>query len=915
MIAKPKISTVIPVYNVENYVAETIDSVLAQNIGFLDNIEVILVDDGSTDGSAEVCRSYVDRFPDNIQLIQQKNSGVSSARNAGLERAKGEYVHFFDSDDLISRDAYKKLTRLLDANESDIDFAALKIEFFDGRIGGHPLNFKFTDNRVIDVSIEPEASIMHMATCLIRRKSIAHKFQEGIKISEDVRFLSDLLLPNKKYGVVSDAYYFYRKRPNGGSAIDNARHDVSFYKVTPKQVYQYILDEWGRGDREIPLYAQHLVMYDMQWRLTQSSEEGLTTKAINEYRSTLARILKLIDDRVIISKKDVKPNRILFALKLKYGTESIPKVTLEQFSRTLTSSKGPEVALQFISVMGDEVELEGYILNDPLAGSSYAKMAGRNYELNRSENIHVADKFMGEIIDERSPFKVSIPISYEGGDIEFIRTSDTGQVTMKINPKRFTGLSIVRNSYTVRGRYIVSNKTGLIRIRKLNTPRYFISELVWIVRVVFSLRVKQALKQIYHVVKSPKRDVKNYARLMRAVLLPLVMLVRNIGTVFYRLAYAVMRPFYRKRDIWIVSDRTSSAGDNGEAFFRHVMSSTNHRSDTMFVISKRSSDYKRLRAEFGNRIVAHESLCYKLLFLQSTKIVSSQAEDHVINPFRYRLYQMNNLYTYDFVFLQHGIIKDDISDWLNRFNKNIRLFITSTQSEYDSILYCPYYYRPSNVLLSGLPRFDELVNRPDRKIILAPTWRHDLVSAMPLIDGQRGYSSEFKQSGYFKFFNGLINDPTLRLAMKKHGITGDFLLHPAFEAQVRDFKQSETFSIGEFPHNYKKAFSEGELLITDYSSVVFDFAYLGKPVMYVQRDRKSFFSGHTYKQGYFDYDKDGFGPVACNSKQAVDIIVAMIERNFTIEKKYKKRMDAFYKFRDRDNSKRVYDAICMLDES
>lgn len=94
-----KFSVIIPVYNVENYLEETIQSVIHQTIGFKKNIQIILVNDGSPDDSGKICEKYQREYPDNIVYVEQKNAGVSAARNNGLKYAEGEIINFLDSDD------------------------------------------------------------------------------------------------------------------------------------------------------------------------------------------------------------------------------------------------------------------------------------------------------------------------------------------------------------------------------------------------------------------------------------------------------------------------------------------------------------------------------------------------------------------------------------------------------------------------------------------------------------------------------------------------------------------------------------------------------------------------------------------------------------------------------------------------
>ena len=89
-----KFSVVIPVYNAESYFDETINSIINQTIGFKENIQVILVNDGSTDKSEEICKNYQENYPNNIVYISKKNEGVSKTRNVGMQYIKGKYVNF-----------------------------------------------------------------------------------------------------------------------------------------------------------------------------------------------------------------------------------------------------------------------------------------------------------------------------------------------------------------------------------------------------------------------------------------------------------------------------------------------------------------------------------------------------------------------------------------------------------------------------------------------------------------------------------------------------------------------------------------------------------------------------------------------------------------------------------------------------
>ena len=114
----PLVSVIIPVYNVEKYLEECVNSVINQTYK---NIEVILVDDGSTDSSGDICDEYV-MFDSRISVLHKANGGLSSARNAGMKKASGEWIYFLDSDDFLELDMLSHLVNLATRKQADIVF-------------------------------------------------------------------------------------------------------------------------------------------------------------------------------------------------------------------------------------------------------------------------------------------------------------------------------------------------------------------------------------------------------------------------------------------------------------------------------------------------------------------------------------------------------------------------------------------------------------------------------------------------------------------------------------------------------------------------------------------------------------------------------------------------------------------------
>src|SRR5690606_38697781 len=200
-----------------------------------------------------------------------------------------------------------------------IDFVGLRVEFFDSQLGEHPLNYKFTADRVVNVHQEPDAAILHLSSCVIRREVIKHKFDTSIKISEDMKFLTELLKQNSSYGLIKSATYYYRKRSAGGSAIDGSLGNKDFYLVTPLAVYRYLFDLWRDEAGKVHPYVQNTVAYDLQWRMRQRSQEVLTKEEENQYKDVIRGLIYDIDDEILFNQKYLSIAQLLYMLKIKHG--------------------------------------------------------------------------------------------------------------------------------------------------------------------------------------------------------------------------------------------------------------------------------------------------------------------------------------------------------------------------------------------------------------------------------------------------------------------------------------------------------------------------------------------------------------------------------------------------------------------
>jgi len=317
---KYKISVVIPVYKVEDYLRETVNSVINQTIGFEENIQIIFVNDGSPDESEKICMEYKQKYPDNIIYIKKENGGVSSARNAGIEYIQGKYVNFLDSDDCWESNAFEKMTALFDENYDMTDVVAARKKFFDGRDGWHHLDYKYYKTRIADLKKEYETVQLDVTGALIKTEAIGERrFSSKLKYGEDAVFVSSILLDRMTLGVCREAVHKYRKRQNESSALQNELKSRSYYFDSPeyfhKELFRLSREKYGK----VELFIQFTVMYDISWRVGKEVREYLSEEDYQKYTDTLTELIRQIDDKVILKQKKLWKKQKVYCLLKKHG--------------------------------------------------------------------------------------------------------------------------------------------------------------------------------------------------------------------------------------------------------------------------------------------------------------------------------------------------------------------------------------------------------------------------------------------------------------------------------------------------------------------------------------------------------------------------------------------------------------------
>lgn len=373
----------------------------------------------------------------------------------------------------------------------------------------------------------------------------------------------------------------------------------------------------------------------------------------------------------------------------------------------------------------------------------------------------------------------------------------------------------------------------------------------------------------------------------------------------------------KHKDIILITDRPKFGDDNGESLFRHIRANRpDLRDRTWLVLDKSAPSFPELSKT--GRVVPPGSPLHRKLYLNTQILFSSHISESYNNPyFDIPLAGYRDVTDFTFVWLQHGITKDHVGSAFNRVKRGLDGVVVATEHEQRYALSDDFAHSSDSVMSTGFPRFDLLRDTSgtgQRSIIYMPTWRSWLTGARRT-DGTSERIEHFDRQNYFTHQQQFLTHPDLADALERNDVQLRMVLHPAMNAYSEDYEalQSDRITVHR-PGSvaYAEAIASGSAMITDYSSVFFDFAYLGKPVIFDHSDDAEYRLRH-YSHGLFDYSSSAPGPIVHSVEQLVLATVDLIDSRFEPDPQYSQRLDSVFLFRDRANSERVLERALDID--
>ncbi len=295
-----KATVIVPVYNVEKYVESCLISLTKQTIGF-ESIEVLLVNDGSTDGSEAICRSFADKY-ENVVLYSKENEGLSRTRNYALSKANGKYIFFLDSDDRLRADTIKAVTEFFDTVYDEVDLVTYRIiQYYNNSpVITHYRYRTLLKSGVYDLT-DPQNRFItqtNINICIKNRGEGNLLFDTTPNFChEDEKYCCDILKRKMKIGFCDKGEYIYN-RDNIDSIVSSRFSPENIFE-TSMDFYEQLFNGFGSF---VPAYFQGIVFNDLRWKLKDGKLlpihlEGAEWKTANV---RIDRLLARIDEDMIV---------------------------------------------------------------------------------------------------------------------------------------------------------------------------------------------------------------------------------------------------------------------------------------------------------------------------------------------------------------------------------------------------------------------------------------------------------------------------------------------------------------------------------------------------------------------------------------------------------------------------------------
>ena len=850
-----RITVIVPVYNVEEYLRECLDSLVAQTIEH-DQVEVLLINDGSIDNSLAICREYAENHS-MFKVFDKENEGVSITRNFGIRNAKGKFITYLDSDDTITEKTLELLCNFFDKHYDKTDVVTYKEVTYN--IDGTPKAPHYRYDFLKESGIYDLKNKVFCSQTLINIvvKNLGEDniyFDEKIGYHEDQMYCNQLLNDKMTLGYVAGCEYRYNKH-EGSISEENMNALFLFEKTTA--YWEFLFNQY----EVVPQYFQALFFNDLRWKIRANVLFPYQYDG-EQFDHAVGRIKKLldkVDDAVIMNFPSVNNFHKHYFLNLKSDRNkatviaNYDSIKVQKNGLQLYKNKKMEIILSKLNVFNDE-----------LCICAHLKSPVFNYIISEPKIVAEITTQDGSVITK----EMDKYISYDSYYLTREKTN---------NFYGFEFVCDIKNIAKLKFKAIVDQVSyDCCYYFMTNAP---FSKALNKYRSIFNNCTIEFKDNTFYVEQTDSSIEREKANLE----------YQNKGDV-YRIRSSA--DALRDKQIWLYYDCSGVEKDNGYYQFMHDFDKNDGIIRYYVTGNGDNTNYELFSTKQISYIVHFGSERHKILYLAAEKIITAFIEDRNIIPFsKEELPYYCDVAHPQVIYLQHGILHAHLP-WKYSPGKILAdKIVVSSYFELDSFTN-NYNFRKENLIPSGMPRFDHIDTsvKPINRILFAPSWRNYLTKE----DKDRGWiinDKKFMASDYYIKFNDFLNSERLGKFLEEKDLYLDFKIHPIFEPFLHCFenKNPRVSFTGSSVDD-----SEYALFITDFSSFVFDFAYLKRPIIYFVPDMPQFKSGmNLYRELDLPFEK-AFGNLTTEPEDSVNEVIRIVENGFALDPVFKERLDNFF---------------------
>ena len=833
-----KFSIIIPAYNAEKTIRACIDDI--RNYSYdLKKVELIVVNDGSIDRTMDIVNEVKNKETAlDINIINKNNGGVSSARNAGLKEATGEYILFLDSDDKLSPNSLADLETFL--TENPVHIAVYNIEYTsNGR--RHWRNEYLKKSGVYDANKFCYGALTTVNFCIRNRGTENELFDVNLYMHEDEEFATRNALIEGRFGFCQEAVYLYDNTNETSATNTKLNPYYSFDQSI--SVYEKIIDESIRRVGTICEYVQAVIVNDLGWKLRSNVLFSESKKLQNVQVQKIRGILQHINPEIILNHPNLDKFHKHFFLRLSGVTPKVyflgQKIMFE-VAGYREHVKQNEIYISRIRREGDRVRFVGfyktyitdYINRDEV--KIYALQGNRTIECVKRK-------------------------TYYSHHRSKTRTND------------FLGFELLVDLEYSRLSFFVTIKNRAYRINKFAFKDYGGYK-------DLNIRIGDCLLFF------DRSDGE-----FRFEKLSLLSFVRSINkdNILGMSLISISACLRKFSNISIYNDR-EGVFDNALYQFIHDVDS--HDGIDRYYVYFKESDKEILRKQYRipeSKLLKNKTLKHQIYYLSATRIVTSFVDSSFYQPIgadRYKNYY-SEWCAPEIIYLQHGVLHAKGLHYASEFLNIDKVVISTTIEER---YYRELGFRDDQLIETGVSRYTQprrnlAVTTRIRKVLYLPSWRSYLADKQ---QNNRWVTNvnKFKASDLYKEIKKLGE----LAGTSDIDIVIDVQPHPILNT-VSDLFKSCGFTV-----KAKCNISDYDLIVTDYSSIVYDAVYAGIPIIYFCPDRKQFDNGLNFYCEILTPMDDGFGPLSENAEDLLKNLLSVRDNASQYVIEYNKKYEGLF---------------------